>query len=76
MMPVFFKMAGVNAEYLKVTMGLFKRWHLKYARQRIQHEFEERMEKSVPWVTVWHHSAEPCDAKHCHQSAEPCDAKQ
>ena len=24
----------------------------KYARKRIQHEFEERIDKPVPWVTV------------------------
>ena len=25
--------------------------------------FEERIDKSVPLVTVWHHSSEPYDAK-------------
>ena len=35
----------------------------KYARKRIQHEFEERIDKSVPWVTVWRHSVEPRYAK-------------
>ena len=31
---------------------------------RICHEFEVRIDKSVPWVTVfWHHEALPSDAK-------------
>ena len=30
---------------------------------RILHECEVLIEKSVPKVTVWHHSAEPRDAK-------------
>ena len=30
---------------------------------RILHECEVLVEKSVPRVTVWHHSAEPRDAK-------------
>ena len=36
-----------------------------YARKGIQPEFEERVDKSVPWVTVWSHLAEPRDDKQC-----------
>ena len=35
----------------------------KCARERIYHQCKVRTDKSVPRVTVWHHSAEPCDAK-------------
>ena len=34
-----------------------------YARKQFHHEFEEKIDKSVLRVTVWHHSEEPCDAK-------------
>ena len=51
-------MADINAGYLKVKLDLFKRWYPKYARKRIQHAFVDRIDKSVPLVTVWHHSAE------------------
>ena len=34
-----------------------------YARKRIQHAFVDRLDNSVPRVTVWHHSSEPRDAK-------------
>ena len=30
----------------------------RYVRKRIQHEFEERIDKYVPRVTVMHHEAE------------------
>ena len=33
------------------------------ARKRIYHESEVLILKSVPRVKVWHHLAEPCDAK-------------
>ena len=54
------KLEETSAGYLKVKLDLLKRWHPKYARKRIQHAFVDRIDKSVPWVTVWHHSAEPC----------------
>ena len=59
----FFKVADVNAGYLLVKLGLLKRLHPKYARKRIQYPFVYRIDKSGPRVTVWHHSADPCDAK-------------
>ena len=52
-----------NAGYLKVKLGLLKCWHPKCARIRIQHAFVDRIDNSVPRGTVWHHSAEPPDAK-------------
>ena len=63
MMSVLFKMVDINAGYSKVKLDLLKRWHLKYARKRIQHAFVDRIDKSVLRVTVWHHSVEPYDAK-------------
>ena len=60
---VLFKMADVNAGYLKVKLDLLNRWHPKYARKRIQNAFMESMRKYVPLVTVWHLSAEHPDAK-------------
>ena len=62
MMSVLFKMANVNAGYM--YLDLLKLCHPKYARKRIQHAFVDRINKSVPWVTVWHHkalSSEPRD---------------
>ena len=47
----------------KVKLDLLKRWHPKCARKRIQHVFVDRIDNSVAQVTVWHHSAEPRDAK-------------
>ena len=35
----------------------------EYARERMQHGFVERLYKSVPRDTAWHHSAERRDAK-------------
>ena len=35
----------------------------KYARKRIYHYCKVQIDKSVPRVTVWHHEAEPRDAK-------------
>ena len=52
-----------DGRHLKVKLDLLKRWHLKYARKRIQHAFEDRIDKSVPRVNIWHHSTEPRDAK-------------
>ena len=63
MTPVLFKMMDVNAGYLKLKLDLLKRWHPKYARKIIQHASVDRIDKSVPPVSVWHHSAEPHDAK-------------
>ena len=60
---VLFKMEDVMAPYLPVKLSLLKRLHLKYARKRIQHSFVDMIDKSGPRVTVWHHSAEPRDAK-------------
>ena len=67
MRSVLFKMACVNAWYFNVKLNLFNRWHPEaaiyyYARKRIQHEIVDRIDKSVPWVTVWHHSPDPHDA--------------
>ena len=45
----FFKMANVNAEYEFIQA---------LAPKSIQHVFEEKIDKSVPWVYVWHHVAE------------------
>ena len=42
MTSVFFKMAGVNAQYFKVTMNLFKHWYPnleKYARKSLRKRF-------------------------------------
>ena len=49
MMTVFFKIAGVNAEYFMVLVSfLFSSADSQnYARKRIQHEFEGRTDKSV-----------------------------
>ena len=63
MTSVLYKMADVNAGYLKVEVDLLRRWHLKYARKRILHAFVDIIDTSVSRVTVWHHSAEPRDAK-------------
>ena len=65
MMSVLFKMVDINVVYLKVKLDLLKSWNPKYARNRIQHAFVDTIDESVPWVTVWHHSAEPHDAKQC-----------
>ena len=63
MTSVLIKMA-VIVGYLKVKMDLSVRWHPKVcARKRIQHEFVDRIDKSVPQVTTWHHLAEPRNAK-------------
>ena len=40
MMSVFLKMAGVNAEYFRVIMNYLSTGIQKYARKRIQHDFE------------------------------------
>ena len=63
MTSVLFKMVDANAGYLKVKLDLFKHLHPKFERKRIPHAFVDRIDKSVPRVTVWHHSAEPRDAK-------------
>ena len=63
MTSVLFKMAVINAGYLKVKLDLLKRCHPKYARNRIQHAFVARIDKPVPRITAWHHSAEPHGAK-------------
>ena len=60
---VLFKMVDVNAGYFKVKLDLLNRWHPKYARKRIQHAFVDRIDKSVPRVSVYYHSAVPRDAK-------------
>ena len=57
MTSVSFKMADLNAGYLKVKLDLLKRWHLKYATKRILHTFVNRIDKFVPRITVWHHEA-------------------
>ena len=31
---VFFKMTGINAEYFKVKLNLFKRWHQKVCKKK------------------------------------------
>ena len=48
-MSVFFKVAYVNAEYFKVKLNLFKRWHPKVYKEKIQHVFEERIDNTVIW---------------------------
>ena len=53
MKSVFFKMAEVNVEYNREKLNLSSAGTQKYARKRVQHVFEERIEKSVPRVTVW-----------------------
>ena len=63
MMSVLFKKADVNTGYLKVKLALSKNWHPNHARKRIQHAFVDWKDKSVPQVTVWHHSAEPRDPR-------------
>ena len=63
MTSVVFKMADVNAGNLNVKLDLSKRWYPEYARKRIEHAFVDGIDKSVPRVTVWHHSTEPRDAK-------------
>ena len=49
---VSFKMADVNAECFKEKIDSFKRRQKrqKYARKRIQHGFEEKIDKSLPRV--------------------------
>ena len=59
MTSVLFKMVEMNAWFSKVKLALLK----QYTRERIQHAFVDRIDKSVPRVTVWHHSAEPGDGK-------------
>ena len=63
MTSVSIKMEDVNAGFLEVKLDLLTRWHQKYARKRIKHAFVNRIDKSVPRFTVWHHSAEPRDAQ-------------
>ena len=46
----------------KNKTGFIKALAPKYVRKRIQHVFVARIDNSVLRVTVWHHSAEPCDA--------------
>ena len=66
-MSVFFKMANVtmlqcrvcrvcygNTEFNQVISSASTQ---KYARKRIQYEFEERIDKSVLRVTVWDQSS-------------------
>ena len=52
----FFFTSSWWAEYLRLRLNFISAGTQKYARQIIQHEFEERLDKSVPRVTVWHHS--------------------
>ena len=65
MTSVLIKMAHVNVGYLKVKMDLLKHWHWhpKVCKKKNQHAFVDMLDNSVPWVTVWHHLVEPCDAK-------------
>ena len=37
-------------------------WHPKECKKKIQPEFEEQIDKSVPGVSDWHHLVEPPDA--------------
>ena len=46
-----------------MEMDLLTRWYPKVCQKRIQHAFVDMLDNSVPRVTVWHHSAEPSDAK-------------
>ena len=47
-----------------VTMNLVKRWHQEVFKKKIQPDkLEERIDKDVPWGTVWHHSAEHSDPR-------------
>ena len=58
MASVFFKMAEENAEYLNVKLKLIQ----ALAPKSMQEKESNRIDKSVPRVTVWNHSAEPRDA--------------
>ena len=52
MTSVLFKMADINVGYLKVKNVFNKALTpKKYARKRIEHAFEERIDNSVPRVT-------------------------
>ena len=58
-------------------MNLLKRWHPKVCKKKKPTcvcNFVDRIDKSVPQVTVWHHEALHHEA--LHHSAEPRDAKQ
>ena len=57
MMSNFLKLADVNAEYSNIRVKIFKHSAQKNGRKRMQHKFEERIDKSFPRVTVWHHEA-------------------
>ena len=64
MTSVLFKMADINVGYLNVKMDLLKRWQPKVCKKKNPTcAFVDMIDNSVPWVTVWHHSAEPRDAK-------------
>ena len=52
-------------KYRVFKTGLIKALAPKYASKKIQHAFVDSIDKSVPRVTVWHHSTEPRDAKQC-----------
>ena len=58
-----------NTFYLKYGMAWIADIEIGLAPKSMQekesnkHEFEERIDKPVPRVTVWHHLAEPHDAK-------------
>ena len=41
---------------LKITLNLFKRWHIIVCKL---HEIDEQINKSVSQVSLWHHLAEP-----------------
>ena len=56
-------MADVNTVLFNVKLNLFKRWHQKCARKRIQHEFEERIDKSVPRGSLFGITLKSRDAK-------------
>ena len=47
----------------KGKTGFVKRLAPKVCKEK-NHVFVDRIDKSVPRVTVWHHSAEPRGAKH------------
>ena len=49
---VFVKMVSLNAEFFKVTINYSSTDTQKYARKRIHHEFEERIDKSITQVSV------------------------
>ena len=59
MLSVFFKMAyvHVNEDYFKVKLNLFNNYTQRFARKRVQHAFEERIDNHLSRVmrkpTFW-----------------------